>query len=95
MIKLALGRKVFAVLILENIFKECHTMTDHSYAVHVDKISIDDWNFGVEIELEHIEAKKLLNYLIEIQPKLSLGYRTQIGNKIKDIQDQLYKKEVA
>ena len=95
MVKLSLGRKVLAMLILENIFKESLTITDQAYCVHVDKIEMEAWNFGVKLELEPMEAEKLLRYLHKLQPRLSLGYRTQISRKIQNIEEQLYEEDVA
>ena len=93
MIRLQLGRKTLAVLILEDVFRGGETVIDCAYGVNVENIDMDT-SFGTRLTLNTIEAKKLLKNLKELSNTVSLGLRTQMNNKIKEIQKQL-KEEVA
>lgn len=91
MIKLHLGRKTLACLIFEDVFRDGGGVIDWAYGVNVESIEMDT-DFGTDITLKTSEANKLLDYLKEIAPKVSLGLRTQMHRKIDDIMIQLIKK---
>lgn len=91
MIKLHLGRKTLACLIFEDVFRDGGGVIDWAYGVNVESIEMDT-DFGTDITLKTSEANKLLDYLKEIAPKVSLGLRTQMYRKIDDIMIQLIKK---
>ena len=91
MIKLHLGRKTLACLIFEDVFRDGGGVVDWAYGVNVESIKINT-DFGTDITLKTSEANKLLDYLKEIAPKVSVGLRTQMHRKIDDIMIQLIKK---
>lgn len=91
MIKLHLGRKTLACLIFEDVFRDGGGVIDWAYGVNVESIEMDT-DFGTDITLKTSEANKLLDYLKEIAPKVSVGLRTQMHRKIDDIMIQLIKK---
>ncbi len=91
MIKLHLGRKTLACLIFEDVFRNGGGVVDWAYGVNVESIKINT-DFGTDITLKTSEANKLLDYLKEIAPKVSVGLRTQMHRKIDDIMIQLIKK---
>lgn len=91
MIKLHLGRKTLACLIFEDVFRDGGGVIDWTYGVNVENIEINT-DFGTDITLKTSEANKLLDYLKEIAPKVSVGLRTQMHRKIDDIMIQLIKK---
>ena len=88
MIKLHLGRKTLACLIFENVFRDEGTPIACAYGVNVETIEMNT-SFGTEITLQTLEAKKLLDYFEKLKPRVSLGLRTQMKNKIDDIILQL------
>jgi len=90
MIKLHLGRKTLACLIFEDVFRDGVGVIDWAYGVNVETIKMDT-NFGTDITLKTSEANKLLDYLKEIAPKVSVGLRTQMNSKVNDITIQLIK----
>jgi len=87
-IKLHLGRKTLACLIFENVFTDEGTPIACAYGVNVETIEMNT-SFGTEITLQTLEAKKLLDYFKKLKPRVSLGLRTQMKNKIDDIILQL------
>ena len=90
MIKLHLGRKTLACLIFEDVFRDGGGVIDWAYGVNVESIEMDT-DFGTDITLKTSEAKKLLDYFKKLAPKVNVGLRTQINNKVNDIITQLIK----
>ena len=88
MINLILGIKTLECFIFDNVFRDEGTPIACAYGVNVETIEMNT-SFGTEITLQTLEAKKLLDYFEKLKPRVSLGLRTQMKNKIDDIILQL------
>ena len=91
-VRLDLGAKTFACLVLEDIFRSGRNTMDYAYGVNVDSIKMYT-NFSPEIVLREDEAMKLYKKLRTLAPRLNSGLRNQMTRQMKEIRLQLKRKE--
>jgi len=91
-VRLDLGAKTFACLVLEDIFRSGIGMIDGLHGVNVKSIKMYT-NFSPEIVLREDEAMKLYKKLRTLAPRLNSGLRNQMTRQMKEIRLQLKRKE--
>ncbi len=79
-VRLDLGAKTFACLVLEDIFRSGIGMIDGLHGVNVKSIKMYT-NFSPEIVLREDEAMKLYKKLRTLAPRLHAGLRNQMGKQ--------------
>jgi hypothetical protein len=87
-VKLQLGAKTFACLVLEDVFRSGIGMLDGVYGVNVNSIKMYN-DFAPEIVLRRYEAMKLYKNLRTLAPRLNAGLRNQMVRQMKEIKLQL------
>jgi len=91
-VRLQLGAKTFACLVLEDVFRSGIGLIDGVYGVNVNSIKMYD-DFSPEIVLREYEAMKLYKHLRTLAPRLNAGLRNQMARQMKEIRLQLKRKE--
>jgi hypothetical protein len=87
-VRLDLGAKTFACLVLENIFRSGIGMIDGLHGVNVKSIKMST-NFSPEIILREDEAMKLYKKLRTLAPRLNAGLRNQMVRQMENIKYQI------
>ena len=87
-VRLDMGAKTFACLVLEDIFRSGIGMMDGVYGVNVKSIKMYT-HFSPEIVLREEEAIKRFKKLKTLAPRLNVGLRNQMIRQMENIKYQI------